>query len=77
MNAHNKNITVNYDSDADVLSMASSSDATIDHAREMGNLVVHFGKDDEPILVEVLQASQSLRNEIGSLARVVATTPEK
>lgn len=76
MNAHNKDITVTYDPEADVLSMASSADAKIDHASEMGNLVVHFGIKDEPILIEVLEASRALRREIEPLARVAATSAE-
>jgi len=76
MNAHNKNITVTYDPEADVLSMATSADAKIDHASEMGNLVVHFGEGDEPVLIEVLEASHALRREIEPLARAVATSNE-
>lgn len=77
MSTRDKNITVSYDPEADVLSMASSPDATIDHAREMGNLIVHFGKDDEPILIEVLEASQALRREIGSISKVAASSGSK
>ena len=77
MSTQNKNITVSYDPDADVLSMAGSPNAKIDHAREMGNLVVHFSEHDEPVLVEVLEASRALRSEIGPLAKVVATSGEE
>lgn len=49
---------VSYDSDADVLSLAGAVKGRIDHARELGNFVVHFTKDDRPLLIEVLEASK-------------------
>ena len=70
MSAHN-NIDVSYDPEADVLSLASSPNAPIDHASEMGNLIVHFGKDDEPVLVEILEASQALRRQIEPMSKAV------
>jgi uncharacterized protein YuzE len=65
-------IQIRYDSDADVWSIESSPSAPIDYAREMGNVVVHFGKDNEPVLIEVLEASHQLRGQTDSLKRVVA-----
>lgn len=59
----NVNVTVSYDADADVLALEGSRNATIDHAKEMGNLVVHFSDNDEPVLVEVLEASKTLRGQ--------------
>lgn len=49
---------VSYDSDADVLTLAGAMSGRIDHARELGNFVVHFTKDDRPLLIEVLEASK-------------------
>lgn len=49
---------VSYDSDADVLTLAGVARGRIDHARELGNFVVHFTKDDRPLLIEVLEASK-------------------
>lgn len=68
MNA--KKVNVSYDPDSDVLSIESVSRATIDHAKEMGNLVVHFGKNEEPLLVEVLEASKTFRGQARPLSRV-------
>lgn len=53
---------VSYDSDADVLALAGAVRGRIDHARELGNFVVHFTKDDRPILIEVLEASKVFGN---------------
>ncbi len=56
-------VKVSYDRDADVLTIESNDSATIDHAQEMGPLVVHFGKQNEPVLIEVLEASKTLRGQ--------------
>ena len=52
------NPKISYDSDADVLAVREVQNARIDHARELGNFVVHFTKDDRPVLIEVLEASK-------------------
>ena len=44
---------VSYDHDADVLTLTGAVNGHIDHARELGNFVVHFTKDDRPHLIEV------------------------
>lgn len=49
------NPQVIYEPEADVLSW-ELNDQPIDHAQEIGNLVVHFSKDNSPVLVEILQA---------------------
>lgn len=53
-----KTSKISYDSDADVLSLAGAIKGRIDHARELGNFIVHFTKDDRPLLIEVLEASK-------------------
>ena len=69
-----KKVQVEYDSDADVLSFENTSPAPIDHAREMGNLVVHFGKNDEPVLIEVLEASKTFRGQTAPFEKIAAIT---
>ncbi len=49
---------VSYDADADVLSLSGAVSGRIDHANELGNFIVHFTKDDRPLLIEVLEASK-------------------
>ncbi len=53
---------VSYDPDADVLSLLGTAKGNINHARELGNFIVHFTKDDRPLLVEVLEASKVFGN---------------
>ncbi len=48
---------ISYESEADVLSVESSN-KPIDYAKEIGNVVVHFTKKDEPVLFEILDASK-------------------
>lgn len=54
---NNKNSKMSYESEADVLTVEASN-KPIDHAREIGNVVVHFTKKDEPVLFEILDASK-------------------
>lgn len=54
-------IHLKYDPEADVLSWEISKSARIDYASEMGNVVVHFTKNHLPALVELLEASQFLK----------------
>lgn len=51
---------LSYEPEADVLSWEVSS-KPIDSAREVDNLVIHFAKDQTPVLVEVLEASKFLK----------------
>lgn len=48
-----------YEPEADVLSYEITNQP-IDHAQEIGNIVVHFTKENEPVLVEILEATQFL-----------------
>ena len=49
-----------YEPEADVLSWEISKDP-IDYAAETGDVVVHFTKDNRPVLVEVLRAKEFMR----------------
>ena len=60
-NMPKKNMKISYDPDADVLTWESHSSRKIDYATENGNLVVHFTKENIPVLVEVLEASKVLK----------------
>ncbi|HEY4482853.1 MAG TPA: DUF2283 domain-containing protein [Candidatus Paceibacterota bacterium] len=57
----NKETKISYDPDADVLSMEVPGNKKIDYATEAGDFVVHFSKENIPVLVEVLQASRFLK----------------
>ena len=50
---------INYDREEDIL-MIETAPGKIDHAEEMGQIIVHFTEDDKPILLEILDASNFL-----------------
>lgn len=50
---------VSYDRESDVLLM-EMSDEPIIHAEEAGPVIIHFGADNRPILLEMLDASEVL-----------------
>jgi len=50
---------ISYEPEADVLTWEFSK-KNIFSAQEMGNVVVHFSKDDVPVLIEILDASKFL-----------------
>ncbi len=60
-------IKISYDREADVLSIEASKKTPIDYAQEMGGLVVHFSKSEQPVLIELLEASKHLRRNQHSL----------
>ncbi len=56
----NKNkVKISYEPEADVL-IWEITDKPIDFAKEVGNIIVHFTKNNIPVLVEVLEASKFL-----------------
>src|SRR3989338_11316628 len=66
-NMKNK-MKIKYDPDADVLSASRGEIKDIDHAEEMGDVILHVNRKDEPVLVEVLNASKIfLRPILGAL----------
>lgn len=50
--------TLQYEPEADVLAVEYAHRTPIDHATEVGNLIVHFSRDDQPVLIEILNASR-------------------
>ena len=50
------NLHMKYDPEVDVL-LIEVSKRSIDHAEEMGSVIVHFTKDDKPVALEILDAS--------------------
>ena len=63
----NKSNTITYDKEADILSVENDTKTHIHYAEEMGNLVVHFSKKGQPVLVEILEASKLFKRQPKSL----------
>ncbi len=52
---------VRYNREMDIATIELSS-KTVDHAQESQNIIVHFSKDNEPVVLEILDASDFLAN---------------
>ncbi len=69
----NKNrAKISYETEADVL-MWEITDESIDFAKEIGNVVVHFTKNNTPVLIEILEASKFL-TKVKNLVRKIQTS---
>lgn len=44
----------------EILLLIELSDKTIDYAEDAGQIIVHFTKDGEPVLIEILDAKEFL-----------------
>lgn len=57
-----------YYEDADLISWRLSK-KPYEYASRSGNFIVHYSKDDEPVLVEILNASKFLKEANQSLPK--------
>jgi uncharacterized protein YuzE len=48
---------VRYSRDEDIL-IIELSDEKIDHAEEMGSIIIHFTENNRPVMLEILDASR-------------------
>ncbi|MGB6872837.1 MAG: DUF2283 domain-containing protein [Dehalococcoidia bacterium] len=48
---------IRYDKEEDIVTFDVSSEK-IDHAEEIGPIIVHFSKQGKPVLLEILDASE-------------------
>ncbi len=57
---------IRYSKDVDAL-VIELSDKPIDHAEEEGQIIIHFSKDNEPVLIEIFDAKDFLLSSFTSL----------
>jgi len=57
---------IKYSKDVDAL-VIELSDKAIDYAEEEGQLIIHFTKDGDPVLLEILNAKEFVMNSLQSL----------
>jgi len=50
---------IKYDREEDILTVETAP-GKIDYAEEMGPFIVHFTKNDKPVVIEILDASDFL-----------------
>ena len=60
MSSRNIQPKINYEPEADVLTYEITNQP-IDYAKEIGDIVVHFTKNNIPVLIEILEATKFLR----------------
>lgn len=66
--AKGKKSKISYESEADVLRVEVAK-GKIDYASEIGNIVVHFSKQGQPLYLEILEATKFLKKSNQELAR--------
>jgi uncharacterized protein YuzE len=59
---------IRYSKDVDAL-LIELSDKQIDYAEEEGQVVIHFSKNGEPVLVEIFDAKDFILNSLSSLVK--------
>ena len=64
---------VSYDREADVLTLILKNKGRLDYAEEAENIVIHYGKNKEIILIEILNASETVPKLVEALAKKEAT----
>ena len=64
---------IRYSKDVDAL-LVELSQEPIDYAEESGQLIVHFTKGGEPVLLEILDARDFLLNSLSSLVKETEVT---
>lgn len=57
---------IKYDKDSDIL-LIELSEKPIDYAEEEGQIIIHFTKDKETVLLEILDAKEFIMNTLSSL----------
>ena len=67
---------ISYEPEADVL-MWEISKQPIDSAKEIGNVIVHFNKNQSPVLLEILDASKFLSKAKNLIAKNGKALPQK
>ena len=64
---------IRYDEDADVLVVILKGEGKLSHAEEVGDIIVHFGKDGKPLFMEILNASKLVPLMVEGLAKKEVT----
>jgi len=59
---------IRYSKDVDIL-LIELSDKPIDYAEEEDQIIVHFSKEGEPVLIEIMDAKEFVLKSISSIIR--------
>jgi hypothetical protein len=66
-----------YDVEANIISWELSK-SPISHAREFGNLIMHFSKSGKPVIIEILDASSFVGqiDKLRNIKDIAAVAPQ-
>jgi hypothetical protein len=59
---------IRYSKSEDIL-LIELSEKPIDYAEEEGQMIIHFSKDHEPVLIEILDAKEFVLNSLSSVVK--------
>lgn len=57
---------IKYSKDVDIL-LIEISDKPIDYAQEEGPIIIHFSKQGEPVLIEILEAKEFILKTLSGM----------
>jgi len=66
---------VRYDPEADALLLVLREKGVLDHAEEVGDIIIHYDKSGRILLIEILNASKIIPRLVEALARKETTIP--
>lgn len=55
---------ISYEPDADIVRLSWGEIKSVDHAEENGEVILHVNKKNEPVLVEILNASKVFQRPV-------------
>ncbi|MFW6194525.1 MAG: DUF2283 domain-containing protein [Halobacteriota archaeon] len=59
---------IKYDKEVDIMTIELSEE-DIDYAKEAENMIIHFSKENRPVLVEIMDASEFVSELSGVMSR--------
>ena len=64
---------IKYEEEADVLTLILRDKGKLSHANEVGDIIVHFDQNGEPLFLEILKASKIVPLMVEGLAKKEVT----
>ena len=65
---------ISFDREEDILTVEVDEAATIDHAEQLGSVILHLSPDDRPVLLEILHATEFLSGMVKASMRAEPVT---
>ncbi|MCS6909393.1 MAG: DUF2283 domain-containing protein [Anaerolineales bacterium] len=68
---------ISYNREADILLVEMDAHTGIDHAEQNGPVILHLSREDRPVLIEILNASEFLSTlvKVATRAEPVTVSP--